>query len=170
MKYQQLGETDLTVSEVGFGVWTVATDWWGKIEPDDADGHFGLGAVYAFGHDAHRCLRVTAGDPEEQSVRLAGPKRLELFIQRLPKDRRRALLEGVARQLSRRRCGWRCRLRFRGGRLDVAVAAVAGGKHGQRQQRQAEGSAATESSGAEQCKHRSSQYNARPAARAGMGR
>jgi len=36
MRYQQLGETDLNVSEVGFGVWTVATNWWGKIEPDDA--------------------------------------------------------------------------------------------------------------------------------------
>ncbi|MDP6064456.1 MAG: aldo/keto reductase, partial [SAR202 cluster bacterium] len=36
MRYQQLGETDLNVSEAGFGVWTVATNWWGKIEPDDA--------------------------------------------------------------------------------------------------------------------------------------
>ena len=32
MKYRDLGTTDLSVSEVGFGVWTVSTGWWGKIE------------------------------------------------------------------------------------------------------------------------------------------
>ena len=32
MKYRDLGTTGLTVSEVGFGVWTVSTGWWGKIE------------------------------------------------------------------------------------------------------------------------------------------
>ena len=31
MKYRQLPRTDLNLSEVGFGVWTVATNWWGKI-------------------------------------------------------------------------------------------------------------------------------------------
>jgi len=29
MKYRRIGSTDVTVSEVGFGVWTVATPWWG---------------------------------------------------------------------------------------------------------------------------------------------
>ena len=31
MKYRLLPRTDLAVSEVGFGVWTVATSWWGRI-------------------------------------------------------------------------------------------------------------------------------------------
>ena len=31
MKYRQLPRTDLSLSEVGFGVWTVATNWWGNI-------------------------------------------------------------------------------------------------------------------------------------------
>ena len=35
MKFRKLPQTELTLSEVGFGVWTVATNWWGKIE--DAD-------------------------------------------------------------------------------------------------------------------------------------
>jgi aryl-alcohol dehydrogenase-like predicted oxidoreductase len=29
MRYRRIGETGVTVSEVGFGVWTVATTWWG---------------------------------------------------------------------------------------------------------------------------------------------
>ena len=38
MKFRKLGTTDLEVSEVGFGVWTVGTPWWGKIEePDGVD-------------------------------------------------------------------------------------------------------------------------------------
>ena len=36
MKYRTLGTTDLEVSEVSFGGWTVGTNWWGKIEPDQA--------------------------------------------------------------------------------------------------------------------------------------
>ncbi len=37
MKYRRIGTTDVTVSEVGFGVWTVATNWWGV-----ADEAFGI--------------------------------------------------------------------------------------------------------------------------------
>ena len=35
MKYRHLPRTDLDLSEVGFGLWTVATNWWGRIEEAD---------------------------------------------------------------------------------------------------------------------------------------
>ncbi|QYJ16946.1 Aldo-keto reductase IolS [Rubrobacter xylanophilus DSM 9941] len=34
MRYRRLAGTDVEVSEVGFGVWTVSTGWWGEV--DDA--------------------------------------------------------------------------------------------------------------------------------------
>ncbi len=34
MKYRTLGATNIEVSEVGFGLWTVSTNWWGKIDQD----------------------------------------------------------------------------------------------------------------------------------------
>ncbi len=35
MNYRQLPRTDLHLPEVGFGGWTVGTDWWGRIEESD---------------------------------------------------------------------------------------------------------------------------------------
>ena len=32
MPFRRIGTTDVTVSEIGFGVWTVATTWWGLKE------------------------------------------------------------------------------------------------------------------------------------------
>ncbi len=34
MRYRTFPRTDIHVSEIGFGVWTVATDWWGVTDPD----------------------------------------------------------------------------------------------------------------------------------------
>ena len=36
MKYRQIQSTDLTVSEVGFGVWSVSMNWWGEVSEPDA--------------------------------------------------------------------------------------------------------------------------------------
>ncbi|WP_254272980.1 aldo/keto reductase [Haloarcula marina] len=36
MKYDTLGNSDVEVSEVGFGAWVVGTDWWGDRTREDA--------------------------------------------------------------------------------------------------------------------------------------
>lgn len=37
MRYRALGKSGIKVSEIGFGAWTIALDWWGKkIEDDEA--------------------------------------------------------------------------------------------------------------------------------------
>ncbi len=36
MKYRTIRKTDLSVSEVGFGLWTVSTGWWGKFTDGEA--------------------------------------------------------------------------------------------------------------------------------------
>jgi aryl-alcohol dehydrogenase-like predicted oxidoreductase len=35
MKYRTLGKSDIKVSEIGFGAWTIGLDWWGKKVDDD---------------------------------------------------------------------------------------------------------------------------------------
>ena len=32
MRYRNLAGTDISISEVGFGVWTVSTGWWGEVD------------------------------------------------------------------------------------------------------------------------------------------
>ena len=37
MKYKKLGKSGIEVSEIGFGAWTIALNWWGKeIDEDEA--------------------------------------------------------------------------------------------------------------------------------------
>ncbi|WP_254762123.1 aldo/keto reductase [Natrinema marinum] len=36
MRYTELGDSGVEVSEVGFGAWVVGTDWWGDRSEDDA--------------------------------------------------------------------------------------------------------------------------------------
>src|SRR5690242_2794126 len=35
MRYRRFGNSDLVVSEVGFGTWTIASDWWGTVDDTD---------------------------------------------------------------------------------------------------------------------------------------
>ncbi len=36
MRYRPIGDSGVTVSEVGFGVWTMAAGWWGEYTDDEA--------------------------------------------------------------------------------------------------------------------------------------
>ena len=36
MQYRKFPGTDLRVSEVGFGLWTVSTGWWGNYTDEEA--------------------------------------------------------------------------------------------------------------------------------------
>ena len=36
MRYRTIAGTDIAVSEIGFGVWTVASGWWGEFGDDEA--------------------------------------------------------------------------------------------------------------------------------------
>jgi aryl-alcohol dehydrogenase-like predicted oxidoreductase len=36
MRYRNLGRTDVRISEVGFGLWTLSTGWWGEVDDGDS--------------------------------------------------------------------------------------------------------------------------------------
>jgi aryl-alcohol dehydrogenase-like predicted oxidoreductase len=36
MRFRTYKDTDLTVSEVGFGLWTISTGWWGNFTEGEA--------------------------------------------------------------------------------------------------------------------------------------
>ena len=78
MKYRQMGGTPLTVSEVGFGVWTVGTTWWGVRDRqmgirllrrafDLGITFFDTADTYANG-DAETILLEALGDVRDQIV------------------------------------------------------------------------------------------------------
>ena len=79
MKYRYIGETELNVSEVAFGVWTVSTGWWGRIDRPDAI------RLLQEAHEAGITLFDTAdtyglGAGEEVLRDALGKKRHELVI------------------------------------------------------------------------------------------
>ncbi|MGZ6966618.1 MAG: aldo/keto reductase [Acidimicrobiia bacterium] len=48
MRYRRFGTSDLEVSEVGFGTWTIASDWWGVVEDKQGMLHAALDAGINF--------------------------------------------------------------------------------------------------------------------------
>ena len=48
MKYRRLGKSNITVSEIGFGAWSIGLDWWGK-KIDDEEGLKMLKRAYDLG-------------------------------------------------------------------------------------------------------------------------
>ncbi len=79
MKYKTLGNTGLEVSEVGFGVWTIGTDWWGKIDEDTGINllvkAFGLGVNFFDTADAYG-----DGYGEEILAKAMGRQRHDIVI------------------------------------------------------------------------------------------
>ena len=56
MRYRSFGSSDLVVSEVGFGTWTLVTDWWGSTDHPHAArpgfcGNKGVGNLRAKGDE-----------------------------------------------------------------------------------------------------------------------
>ena len=48
MRYRRFGKSELEVSEVGFGVWTLASDWWGRVDDPRGMLHAALDAGINF--------------------------------------------------------------------------------------------------------------------------
>ena len=79
MEYRKLHGTDLTVSALGFGVWTVGTTWWGV--KDEVMGEkllrraFDLGVTYFDNGDTY-----ASGKAEELQRRALGDVRDQIVI------------------------------------------------------------------------------------------
>jgi aryl-alcohol dehydrogenase-like predicted oxidoreductase len=48
VRNRRFGSSDLVVSDVGFGAWTIATDWWGKVDDKAGLVHAALDAGVTF--------------------------------------------------------------------------------------------------------------------------
>ena len=48
MRYRRVGQSQLEVSEVGFGTWTIASDWWGEVADKQGMLHAALDAGINF--------------------------------------------------------------------------------------------------------------------------
>src|SRR5438094_1032674 len=48
MRYRRFGQSEIEVSEIGFGVWTLASDWWGRVDDKQGMLHAALDAGINF--------------------------------------------------------------------------------------------------------------------------
>ena len=79
MQFRKLPRTDLTLSEVGFGVWTVATNWWGTI-PDNVKASLLENAVELGINFFNTADTYGEGYGEEILAKVLGHRREDLII------------------------------------------------------------------------------------------
>ncbi|WP_254861620.1 aldo/keto reductase [Halovivax gelatinilyticus] len=79
MHYRELGDSGVDVSEVGFGAWTVGTDWWGDRSEEDAIEmveyaidrgvtYIDTGDVYGHGRSEELLSRVLADRRDDVTI------------------------------------------------------------------------------------------------------
>lgn len=78
MRYRRFGQSDLVVSEVGFGAWTLAMNWWGEVEDPAALVHAALDCGVNFFDTAPVYGEEGAG--EEILAKILGRTRDEVVI------------------------------------------------------------------------------------------
>ena len=79
MKYRQLPGTDLELSEIGFGVWTVATNWWGNI-PENEKSELLINALELGINFFDTADTYGEGYGEEILAKILGHRRHEMVI------------------------------------------------------------------------------------------
>ena len=79
MKYRQLPGTDLELSEIGFGVWTVATNWWGNI-PENEKSELLLNSLELGINFFDTADTYGEGYGEEILAKILGHRRHEMII------------------------------------------------------------------------------------------
>ena len=64
MRFRTYKNTDLRVSEVGFGLWTISTGWWGQFTEGEAIAL--MHKAFDLGDHALRCRRYLRKRPERR--------------------------------------------------------------------------------------------------------
>lgn len=78
MRYRRLGQSDLVVSEVGFGAWTLVMSWWGEVEDPAALVHTALDMGITFFDTAP--VYGDDGAGEEMLGKVLGRSRDEIVL------------------------------------------------------------------------------------------